>query len=134
MPENLSFFPTIRMLEIFLVENIEQLREKGLFHNYEPPAMGSSLAKTCYVENVTTGHEAIIVFYPNMLKDTFVQVNKVLVHEAVHCWDFNKDSTGYHNDSELNAYAIESIYTNLYNIYTEFKKEAAEVRRNAKRA
>ncbi|CUS06485.1 hypothetical protein FDJ62_gp24 [Acinetobacter phage Loki] len=86
---------------------------------YTMPEMNGATAKACYIHNATTGESAIVVCYPDMIKHEAIAVTSTLVHEACHVWDFNKDHWGYGNDTELHAYAVESIFNGLYEIYAK---------------
>lgn len=125
------------MLEIFLITDASQLRAYKRFSDYEfPHPIGDAIAKACHIKHNITGEEVIVVLYPTILKDNVLDVTKVLVHEAVHCWDFIRDTYGYGNDTELNAYATDAIFSNLFNTYSQMHKAQTNKRKkvNAKRA
>ena len=129
-----SHTPSIPMLEVFLVQGDDQLRTYKRFEDHTLHPMDGALAKACHLTHNKSGEEVIVVVYPTLLSDKPFAVTQTLLHEAVHCWDFIRNTYGYGNDTELNAYAIESIFTNLHKVYMDLLKAKKMEKRNAKTA
>lgn len=119
----LSFTPTIPMLEIFLITEAKHLNKVERFKQMDLPPMGNAVAKTCHMINHESGEEIIVIIYPKMLLDEPADVFQVLVHEAVHAWDYIRDVYGYGHDMETNAYAIETIYRQLFEVYSKYHQK-----------
>lgn len=128
----ISFVPSIQMLQVFLITDAKQLYKVERFKRMELPPTDNAIAKTCHMMNPETEEEIIVIIYPNLLTDEPVEVFSTLVHEAVHAWDYIKSVYGYDHDLEMNAYAIESIFKNLFNAYAEYKRK--KDKKDAKRA
>lgn len=130
-----SFIPAIPMLEVFLVTDENQLHQIERFKDLGLPKMEGAIAKTCHIMNRESGEEIIVIFYPDMLEHELVSVVSTLVHEAVHAWDCIKTTYGYDDDTELNAYSIENIYTQLFNVYSKlYRKHKRKLNRKKKHA
>ena len=80
-----------------------------------------------YFEESESGRNCAIICMRNMDDRDRVEVNGLLVHEAVHIWQWVKRYIGEDNPSkEFEAYSIQHIAQELMIAYEKYEKEMAK--------
>lgn len=116
-PVKVFFAPVESAWESFLIKELDLSLDNG-------PDFPQSKGRTTLFEHDTTGNNIIVVtINPDRLEaHTHNEIMGILVHEAVHVFDFcmeymGEDSPG----SEIKAYIIQYIFLQLVNAYEDMK-------------
>jgi hypothetical protein len=103
---------------------IKTLKKMGLPPEEQPVFCASKAgASTHYFPGVSGSRDVIIITLNDTSGYTVNEVNGLLAHEAVHCWQHIKEHIGETCDItagyEFEAYAIQHI---VFNLMTEFEE------------